>query len=216
MHFQIRKEAELARTRSQLYRKLWCSATVHLSQNDARYDEKQRENTESTKKGLFRQTQKTHAPRAVHKQHPNLLPNTLSSKGANQEVLLAVHPALRHPRSAPYRGERTSKLGHFIYHLLPERPPTLGRIRVDCEKLWSRRFSRKVHDPKKSHFCLGSFSLVTTNFWILSSRNARTRPNLASTSQKCRKIIEKQTQKFDRKCEKSDFVEFFSTSKKFF
>ena len=65
MHFQIRKEAELARTRSQLYRKLWCSATVHFSQNDARYNEKQRENTESTKKPLFRQTQNRRAARAI-------------------------------------------------------------------------------------------------------------------------------------------------------
>ena len=90
---------------------------------------------------------KNPAPRAVHKQHPNLLPNTLSSKGANQEVLLALHPALRPPRSAPYRGERTSKLGDFIYNLPDESPPKLGRIRVDFEKLWPKRFSRKVHDP---------------------------------------------------------------------
>jgi hypothetical protein len=74
-------------------------------------------------------------PRAAHKHHPHLLPNTLSSKGANQEVLLAVHPALRPPRSAPYRGERTPKLGEFIYHLCRANPPKLGRIRVDCENL---------------------------------------------------------------------------------
>ena len=33
-------------------------------------------------------TSKTGAPRAAHKQHPHLLPNTLSSKGANEDVLL--------------------------------------------------------------------------------------------------------------------------------
>ena len=185
-------KGKLAGTHSQLHRKLWCLATAHFSQNDARYNEKQRENTESTKKGLFRQTQQNPAPRAVHKQHPNLLPNTLSSKGANQKVLLARHPALRHPRSAPYRGECTWKLGHFTYHLLPESPPKLGRIRVDCEKLWSRRFSRRVHDPKKSHFCLGSFSLVSTNFSILSSFSGRIRPHLALDTQKCRNNIHKQ------------------------
>ena len=139
---------------------------------------------------------KTPAPRAVHKQHPNLLPNTLSSKGANQKVLLARHPALRHPRSAPYRGECTWKLGHFIYHLLPESPPKLGRIRVDCEKLWSRRFSRRVHDPKKSHFCLGSFSLVSTNFSILSSLSGWIRPHLALETQNYRNIIDKNFQFF--------------------
>ena len=80
-------------------------------------------------------TSKTGAPRAAHKQHPHLLPNTLSSKGANHGVLLAVHPALRPPRSAPYRGERTLKLGEFIYHLCRANPPKLGRIRVDFEKL---------------------------------------------------------------------------------
>ena len=80
-------------------------------------------------------TSKTGAPRAAHKQHPHLLPNTLSSKGANQGVLLAVHPALRPPRSAPYRGERTLKLWEFIYHLCRANPPKLGRIRVDFEKL---------------------------------------------------------------------------------
>ena len=52
-------KGKLAGTRSQLYRKLWCSETAHFSQNDARYNEKQRENTESMKKALFRQTQKT-------------------------------------------------------------------------------------------------------------------------------------------------------------
>ena len=80
-------------------------------------------------------TSKTGAPRAAHKQHPHLLPNTLSSKGANQGVLLALDPALRSPRSAPYRGGCTSKLGECMYHLLPESPPKLGRIRVDFEKL---------------------------------------------------------------------------------
>ena len=129
---------------------------------------------------------KNRAPRAAHKQHSHHLPNTLSSKGANQEALLAVHPALRPPRSAPYRGERTSKLGDRIYHLSRANPPKLGRIRVDFEKLWSRRFSRKVHDPKKSHFCLGSFSLVSTIFSILSSLSGRTRPHLALETQNFR------------------------------
>ena len=80
-------------------------------------------------------TSKTGAPRAAHKQHPHLLPNTLSSKGANQGVLLALHPALRPPRSAPYRGGCTSKLGEVICNLSDEKTPKLGRFRVDCEKL---------------------------------------------------------------------------------
>ena len=129
---------------------------------------------------------KNRAPRAAHKQHSHHLPNTLSSKGANQEALLAVHPALRPPRSAPYRGERTSKLGDRIYHLSRANPPKLGRIRVDFEKLWSRRFSRKVHDPKKSHFWLGSFPLLSRYFSILSSLSGRIRPHLALETQNFR------------------------------
>ena len=96
-----------------------------------------------------------------------------------------------------------------------------GNTRIGCvaaEKVakWITHFSLSKKCKKFCKFSKGQKSRLSTNFWILSSRNARTRPNLASTSQKCRKIIEKQIQKFDRKCEKSDFVEFFSTSKKFF
>ena len=63
MHFQTRKEGKLARTRSQLYQKLRCRATAHFLQNGTRYNEKQRENTESTKKHCFGKP-KTGAPRA--------------------------------------------------------------------------------------------------------------------------------------------------------
>ena len=63
--FSTKKEkGKLAGTRSQLYRKLWCWATAHFLQNGTRYNEKQRENTESTKKTLFRQTQNRRAARA--------------------------------------------------------------------------------------------------------------------------------------------------------
>ena len=65
MHFQIIKESKLAGTRSQLYQKLWCWATAHFLQNGTHYNEKQRENTESTKKLLFQQTQ-NRARRAPH------------------------------------------------------------------------------------------------------------------------------------------------------
>ena len=66
LHFQIRNEGQLAGTRSPLYRKLWCWATAHFFQNGTRYNEKQRENTESTKKTLFRQTQNRHAAPCLH------------------------------------------------------------------------------------------------------------------------------------------------------
>ena len=80
-------------------------------------------------------TSKTGAPRAAHKQHPHLLPNTLSSKGANQEVMLTTHPEVRRARSAPYGGEGTSNLGEYIYTLSGYSSPKLGRIRADFEKL---------------------------------------------------------------------------------
>ena len=103
-------------------------------------------------KTAFSANPKPRAPRAPHRHHPHLLPNTPSSKGANEEVLVPTNPVLRPPRSAPYRGERTSKLGEYIYNLSDENPPKLGRIRVDFEKLWSKRFSKRVHDPQKIAF----------------------------------------------------------------
>ena len=213
LHFQIRNEGQLAGTRSPLYRKLWCWATAHFFQNGTRYNEKQRENTESTKKTLFRQTQNRRARASAHSRMTKN-PFQVRNPKANQEVVLALNPEVRPPRSAPYRGERTSKLGEFIYHLSRANPPKLGRIRVDFEKLWSRRFSRKVHDPKKSHFCLGSFSLVSTNFSILSSRIGRTTCELAPKLANFQRFDGKNIEKFVTKSENSNFVDFFRHRKK--
>ena len=150
MHFQIRKEGKLAGPRSQLYRKLWCWATAHFPQNGTHYNAKQREHTQSTKKTLFRQTQNRRARASAHSRMTKN-PFHIRNLRVSRVGKTTVNPEVRPPRSAPYRGERSSKLGEYIYNLSDESPPKLGRIRVDLEKLWSKRFSRKVHDPLKKY-----------------------------------------------------------------
>ena len=61
---------------------------------------------------------------------------------------------------------------------------------------------------KFSHFCLGSFSAVSTDFSILSSVSGRIRPHLALNIQKLQNNIHKKFQNFKTfltKCEKQAF-----------
>ena len=67
---------------------------------------------------------------------------------------------------------------------------------------------------KISHFCLDSFSLVSTNFWILSSISVSPRSNLAAKPEKFRKFKKFSIENFDPKPEKCNFAEIFLLEKK--
>ena len=66
---------------------------------------------------------------------------------------------------------------------------------------------------KKSRFCNGHFSPVSTNFWILSSRIGRPECALASKLANVRKFDEKNIEKSAAKPENSNFVDFFRPRK---
>ena len=65
---------------------------------------------------------------------------------------------------------------------------------------------------KFSHFCLGSFSLVSTNFSILSSLSGRIRPHLALETQNFRNIDKKNMKNLHSKCEKCNFYHLKTTT----
>ena len=67
---------------------------------------------------------------------------------------------------------------------------------------------------KFSHFCLSSFSAVSTNFCILSSLSGRIRPHLAPETQNFRSIDEKMMKNLHSKCEKCNFDQNFRPRKK--
>ena len=67
---------------------------------------------------------------------------------------------------------------------------------------------------KFSHFCLNSFSAVSTYFSILSSLSARIRPHLAPEAQNFRSIDEKMMKNLHSKCEKCNFDQNFRPRKK--
>ena len=69
---------------------------------------------------------------------------------------------------------------------------------------------------KFSHFCLGSFSLVSTNFSILSSLSGRIRPHLALETQNFRNIDKKNMKNLHSKCEKCNFYRNFWPRQKCF
>ena len=97
---------------------------------------------------------------------------TLSSFSKN----LAPTPTLRHQRrSCP-------KLARFIYTPWGSSDSILTTQIHDFEKLRSKQVglvSLFENSSKFSHFCLGSFSLQSTFFSILSSLSANIRPHLA-------------------------------------
>ena len=131
MHFQIRKEGKLARTRSPLYRKLWSRATAHFLQNGTRYNEKQTENTESTKKPLFRQTQNRRAARAANHTRTRTSLQLLNTEESVKVYQFQVCPAKRHRSSW--------KLAYFHYTLRTINAPKLDPKLLDFEKLWPRQ-----------------------------------------------------------------------------
>ena len=71
--FQIRKQAKLATSRSQLYQKLWCRAKAHFSQNFTFYAQKQLPDAKPTKSNTFPAIQNRRAARAT-KAYQDLLP----------------------------------------------------------------------------------------------------------------------------------------------
>jgi hypothetical protein len=67
---------------------------------------------------------------------------------------------------------------------------------------------------KNSHFCLNSFSAVSTYFSILSSLSVRIRPHLALETQNFRSIDENMMKNLHSKCEKCNFDPNFRPRKK--
>ena len=66
-------------------------------------------------------------------------------------------------------------------------------------------FSLLENAPKNRDFWLGSFSLLSTYFSILSSRSGRIRPHLAPETQNFRNIDEKHMKNLHSKSEKCNF-----------
>ena len=75
-------------------------------------------------------------------------------------------------------------------------------------------FSLLENAPKNRGFCLSSFSLLSTNFSILSSLSVRIRPHLAPETQNFRSIDEKMMKNLHSKCEKCNFDQNFRPRKK--
>ena len=114
----------------------------------------------------------------------------------------------------PIKASAPQNWGSLSTTSLLQIPKSWGES-VSISRSYDRNdFQGRYTTPKKSHFCLDSFSLVSTIFSILSSLSGSTRPHLALETQNFRNSDEKNVKNLHSKCEKCNFDQNFRPRKK--
>ena len=186
--FQIRKQAKLSRSRSQLYQKLWCRAKAHFSQNFTFYAQKQPPRCETNEKQHFSGDSKP-------------------TRGARYQSIPRPPPL----KSRVERSTSTQCLRDCTRGLQPSLRPSIGADPLQNLHIWSNtrpnvhfqswtesvlvslsyeqyHFQVRQTTSKNRIFASGSFSAVSTNFSILSSLSGRIHSHLGPEAQNFRSI----------------------------
>ena len=143
------------------------------------------------KKALFRQTQKT-ARRAPHTSNTHTTYQTpLAVKEQTRKHCLRYTPHFDRPALRPIEASAPQNWGTLSTTSPVQILQSWGES-VSISRSYDRNdFQGRYTTPKKSHFCLDSFSLVSRYFSILSSLSGRIRPHLAPETQNFCNIDEK-------------------------
>ena len=173
-----------------------------------------KEKTRNRRKNTVSANAKNGAPRAPHKHHHTPYQTPLAVKEQTRRYCLRYTRRFDRLALRPIEASAPQNWGSLSTTSLLQIPKSWGES-VSISRSYDRNdFQGRYTTPKKSHFCLDSFSLVSTIFSILSSLSGSTRPHLALETQNFRNSDEKNVKNLHSKCEKCNFGHNFRPRKK--